>query len=153
MHYQHAQSLLELVRLSDMESVLAGTLACGAQRRLEVARALATNPQLLLLDEPLAGMNPVEVDEFVDLLPSINRLGVSILLIEHNVQAVMRSCDPIYVIDYGKIIAWGTPSELLSNDVVVKAYLGETARGFIGLNLMKRRGPKLTRDNEYVSSQ
>jgi branched-chain amino acid transport system ATP-binding protein len=153
MHWQHALTLLEFVGLTGKEGSLAGSLPYGDQRKLEVARALAPEPRLLLLDEPLAGMNPVEVDEFIDMLPSIRRAGVSILLIEHNVQAVMRCCEPIYVFDYGKKIAQGKPSELLSNDVVIKAYLGETASEITRLDLFKGREPEQAKENENVGGQ
>jgi branched-chain amino acid transport system ATP-binding protein len=136
-HAHRADELLESVGLVGKEYILAGALPYGDQRRLEVARALATEPQLLLLDEPLAGMNPSEINEFLELLHRINRSGVTMLLIEHNVRAVMESCDPIYVFDYGSKIAQGSAEELLCDDAVIKAYLGEelaenTTAGLLG---------------------
>ena len=124
-HEKRARELLDETGLSGKEHSLAGALPYGDQRRLEVARALATEPRLLLLDEPLASMNSTEINDFLGLVKRINESGVSILLIEHNVRAVMDSCDPIYVFDYGRKISEGSATELLCNDAVIKAYLGE----------------------------
>jgi branched-chain amino acid transport system ATP-binding protein len=124
-HEGRALELLAIVGLADLADNQAGSLPYGNQRRLEVARALATDPKLLLLDEPLAGMNPAEIEDFIDLVKRINQSGIGILLIEHNVGAVMRCCLRTHVFDYGRKIAEGTASELLCDDAVIKAYLGE----------------------------
>ena len=104
---------------------MAVNLPYGAQRRLEIARALATNPFLLLLDEPAAGMNPQETMELDALIKIITSEGQSILLIEHDMKLVMSLSDRIFVMDYGKKIAEGSPAEIRSNPDVIKAYLGE----------------------------
>src|SRR5205814_6953427 len=107
---------------------VASGLPYGAQRRLEIARALATNPKLLLLDEPAAGMNPQEKAELMeDILHIREEFGLTILLIEHDMKVVMGICERIYVLDYGKIIAEGTPEEIRRNPAVIAAYLGEEA--------------------------
>jgi branched-chain amino acid transport system ATP-binding protein len=118
-------AILEKIGLADYVNELAGNLPYGAQRRLEIARALATEPFLLLLDEPAAGMNPQETLELVDLIKNISMDGLSILLIEHDMQLVMSLSEHIFVMDYGRMIAQGNPSEIRSNSLVIKAYLGE----------------------------
>jgi branched-chain amino acid transport system ATP-binding protein len=118
-------AILEKIDLADYVHELAGNLPYGAQRRLEIARALATEPFLLLLDEPAAGMNPQETLELVDLIKEISMDGLSILLIEHDMQLVMNLSDRILVLDYGRMIAEGSPSEIRSNSLVIKAYLGD----------------------------
>ncbi|MBF0389409.1 MAG: ABC transporter ATP-binding protein [Desulfamplus sp.] len=118
--------ILEKIGLEKYVDELAINLPYGAQRRLEIARALATDPFLLLLDEPAAGMNPQETMELDELILKIrNREGISILLIEHDMKLVMSLSEKIYVVDYGKKIAEGTPEEIRNNPVVIKAYLGE----------------------------
>ncbi len=118
--------LLKKVNLAEHADDLAKNLPYGAQRRLEIARAMATEPFLLLLDEPAAGMNPQETQELVDLINRIrDKEGMSILLIEHDMKLVMTLSDRIFVMDYGKKIAQGTPLEIKNNPVVIKAYLGE----------------------------
>lgn len=119
--------LLEQIGLAAEADTLAKNLPYGAQRRLEMARALATEPFLLLLDEPAAGMNGRETEELQGLMARIRAGGVAILLIEHDMRLVMRVSDRIYVMDYGKKIAEGTPEEIKNNPLVVKAYLGEEA--------------------------
>jgi branched-chain amino acid transport system ATP-binding protein len=117
--------ILENMGLADMVNEFAKNLPYGAQRRLEIARALATDPLLLLLDEPAAGMNPQETRELDALITKIRDDGLSILLIEHDMKLVMSLSDYIFVLDYGKKIAEGTPEEIRNNPAVIKAYLGE----------------------------
>lgn len=120
-------ALLEMVNLEEFWNETANNLAYGAQRRLEIARALATEPRLLLLDEPAAGMNPQETQELESLIRSIQTSRqISILLIEHDMSMVMSLSDRIYVMEYGSVIACGTPEEIRSNPLVIKAYLGES---------------------------
>lgn len=118
-------NLLEKIGLADQANERAENLSYGAQRRLEIARALATEPLLLLLDEPAAGMNPQETQELIDLIRLISSEGKAILLIEHDMKLVMALSDRIYVMDYGKKIAEGVPEAIRSNPEVIKAYLGE----------------------------
>lgn len=125
---QKSRDLLKIFHLEDKKDELAANLPYGEQRRLEIARALATGPKLLLLDEPAAGMNPQETQELTDLIRWIRKeFHVSILLIEHDMRLVMGLCENILVLDYGKIIAQGPPSEIKSNRKVIEAYLGEEA--------------------------
>ena len=123
---QSSYAVLERVGLADEVDTLARNLPYGAQRRLEIARALATEPFLLLLDEPAAGMNPKETDDLEALIRRILREGgISILLIEHDMRMVMRLADRIYVMDSGERIAAGTAAEVSRDPVVIQAYLGE----------------------------
>ena len=118
--------ILEKIGLSEYVNLLARNLPYGAQRRLEIARAIATDPFLLLLDEPAAGMNPQETKELEALILNIRDEGrISILLIEHDMRLVMSLSDSVYVMDYGEMIARGTPQEIRVNPEVIKAYLGE----------------------------
>ncbi len=118
--------IIEKMGLSRFVNEMARNLPYGAQRRLEIARAMATEPFLILLDEPAAGMNPQETNELDRLILQIrDEEGVSLLLIEHDMQLVMSLSDRIFVMDYGKKIAQGTPEEIKNNPVVIKAYLGE----------------------------
>ena len=118
-------ALLQKVGLAELANEFAKNLPYGAQRRLEIARALATDPALLLLDEPAAGMNPQETVELDKLITEIRDDGISILLIEHDMKLVMSLSDYIFVMDYGKKIAEGVPHEVRNNPEVIKAYLGE----------------------------
>ena len=119
------ERLLELVGLSDVKNELATSLPYGKQRRLEIARALATDPKLLLLDEPAAGMNPQETIELTEFIAQIRKdFHMTILLIEHHMDLVMDISDRIYVIDFGELIATGTPEEIQNNQRVIDAYLG-----------------------------
>ncbi|GAB7024363.1 ABC transporter ATP-binding protein [Salidesulfovibrio brasiliensis] len=118
--------LLELVGLERYANELACNLPYGKQRRLEIARAMATDPFLLLLDEPAAGMNPQETYDLQELVIKLrNEYGLSILLIEHDMKMVMSISDSVFVLDYGRLIASGTPKEVSENPTVIKAYLGE----------------------------
>ncbi len=122
---QASVGLLEKVGLEKHVNDFAKNLPYGAQRRLEIARALATEPILLLLDEPAAGMNPQETQYLVSIIREIRDEGLSILLIEHDMKLVMNLSDYIFVMDYGRKIAEGAPEEVRSNPAVIKAYLGE----------------------------
>ena len=121
---REAMAALALVGLGDSPHRLAHSLSYGQQRRLEIARALATKPRLLLLDEPAAGMNPQEVNELVRQIAAIRDAGVTVILIEHNMPLVMRIADRITVLSFGRKIAEGTPQEIRENSEVVAAYLG-----------------------------
>ncbi len=122
---QETLELLEIVGLLDVKDELATALPYGKQRHLEIARALATEPKLLLLDEPAAGMNPQETDELTSFIYNIRaKFKLTIFLIEHHINLVMDISDRIYVIDFGKLIATGVPEEIQSNQKVIDAYLG-----------------------------
>jgi branched-chain amino acid transport system permease protein len=120
----HAARCLARVGLGDRSGEDAGSLSYGDQRRLEIARALAAEPSLLILDEPAAGMNHVEADALSALIASLAAEGLTILLIEHNVGMVMKTCDRIVVLNFGEVIASGTPEEIINDPAVVEAYLG-----------------------------
>ncbi|WP_295630790.1 MAG: Lipopolysaccharide export system ATP-binding protein LptB [Mitsuokella multacida] len=122
---KEAHQLLKIFHLDDKANEVAKNLPYGAQRRLEIARALAAKPKLLLLDEPAAGMNPQETKELMEMIRWIRQeFGLTILLIEHDMSLVMGICERIYVLEYGEIIAEGTPAEIKENPEVIRAYLG-----------------------------
>lgn len=121
-----AMELLEVFDLVSVADYKAANLPYGKQRKLEIARALATDPKLLLLDEPAAGMNPNETEELMETIELVRKkFGVTILLIEHDMKLVSGICEYLYVLNFGRLLAEGTPSEVLSNPEVVTAYLGE----------------------------
>lgn len=124
-HYQECMDLLKRVELDDVVHEKATSLPYGKQRRLEIVRALATNPDILLLDEPAAGMNP---NESIELMRFVNRIRdefqISVFMIEHHMEVVMGICERIYVLDYGVTLAHGNPQEIQNNEKVIEAYLG-----------------------------
>lgn len=121
-----ALDLLDIFDMAEMANVISGNLSYGQQRKLEIAKALATNPKLLLLDEPAAGMNPNETKELMNTISFIrNKFNIAILLIEHDMDLVMGICERLYVLNFGKVIASGLPDEIQNNKEVIAAYLGE----------------------------
>jgi branched-chain amino acid transport system ATP-binding protein len=123
---EKSMELLKILELDHKRDELARNLPYGEQRHLEIARALATDPTLLLLDEPAAGMNPAETSQLTELIEWIRKeFDLTILLIEHDMSLVMKICERIYVLDYGMVIANGTPEEIKTNKRVIEAYLGE----------------------------
>lgn len=122
---EKAEELLALVGLEQWKDQFAENLAYGQQRRLEIARALASNPTLLLLDEPAAGMNETETESLFELIKTIQSMGVTVLIIEHDMSLVMRLCDRITVLNFGEKLAEGKPEEIQNNETVIEAYLGK----------------------------
>ena len=128
--HEKALELLSIFDMQDLAGVRAGSLPYGAQRRLEIVRALATNPSLLLLDEPAAGMNPHETEELMHNIIKIrDQFKIAVMLIEHDMNLVMGICEGICVLNYGRIIAKGTADEIQANPTVIEAYLGKKKEG------------------------
>ena len=123
--HHKAEDILAFTGLLDKRNQTAGSLTMGQRKRLEVARALATSPQLLLLDEAVAGLNPAEVEDMIELIGMIHQRGITLIIIEHVLKVIMTLCQRIVVLNYGSKIAEGSPQEIANDPVVIRAYLGE----------------------------
>jgi ABC-type branched-subunit amino acid transport system ATPase component len=130
--FEKADAAIEKLGLADFIMKPAGTLPSGLKRKLSMAMALAAEPRLLLLDEPLAGLNATEKSDVADRIEKLREDGMTILLVEHDIRSVMRLCDRVTVINFGKMIATGTPAEISGNDAVIKAYLGHRRHANVG---------------------
>lgn len=124
-HADYALSLLDRFNLRHAQHTLAGNLPYGDQRRLEMARSIATQPKLILLDEPTAGMNPTETRQFGEQILRVRDEGITLLVIEHDMSLIAQVCDAVYVLNFGEILAYGTPAEVKDDSAVIEAYLGE----------------------------
>ncbi len=148
---QMACNLLEYVGLQQYGDDMAKNLPYGAQRRLEIARALGNNPHLLLLDEPCAGMNPHETEAMIELIRSLrSELKITIVLIEHDMKVVMNISDKILVLDHGEVIAHGNPEEIQANQRVIEAYLGSGTENLVE-KYMERKAARKMNQTEKVS--
>ncbi len=120
-----AEEILDFVGLLHRKDLLAEALPHGERKRLEIARALAMDPKLLMLDEPAGGLTPTEMDEVMDVVRRVRESGITVIVIEHNMRVIMNICERIMVLNFGRKIAEGTPEEISTNEEVIKAYLGE----------------------------
>lgn len=121
----HAVTLLDQLGLQQVQHVLARNLSYGDQRRLEIARALAADPTLILLDEPTAGMNAIETEQVGQQILAMRERGITVLVVEHDMALIAQVCDAVYVLNFGQILAYGTPQEIKQNPEVIEAYLGK----------------------------
>ncbi len=122
---RRAEEILDFVGLLHRKDLLAEALPHGERKRLEIARAIATEPKLLMLDEPAGGLTPTEMDEVMDVVRRVRESGITVIVIEHNMRVIMNICERIMVLNFGRKIAEGTPEEISTNEEVIKAYLGE----------------------------